>query len=91
MLRFAQSTRDPTELLWAHYAMGFSLNSQSKWKQARNHLEKSIALYDERRAGHYGFVQDPGPTALALLSHVMLMLGFPARAKEISQDALESG
>jgi tetratricopeptide (TPR) repeat protein len=59
-------------------------------RQARLHLEKSVALYDKRRAGHYGYVQDPYPTALCFLSHVIFTLGFPDRADKISRDALES-
>jgi class 3 adenylate cyclase/tetratricopeptide (TPR) repeat protein len=90
MLRFAQGTCDPTSLLWAHYAMGLSLASQNLLRQARLHLEKSVALYDKRRAGHYGYVQDPYSTALCFLSHVIFTLGFPDRAAKISGDALET-
>ena len=51
MLRLAQSRRDPVLLVWGHYALGFTLASQGVWRSARNHLEQSIAFYDERKGG----------------------------------------
>jgi tetratricopeptide (TPR) repeat protein len=80
MLRIADTRRDPALLLWAHYFLGFTLAWQGILKSARDHLERSIALYDPRRGGTYGSVQDPGPTAMALLSHVVHWLGYPEQA-----------
>jgi tetratricopeptide (TPR) repeat protein len=80
MLRLAEIGRDRVLLLWGHYALGFTLASQGVLKSARDHLERSIALYDVRKGGSYGFVQDPGPTAMALLSHVVYSLGYPDQA-----------
>jgi class 3 adenylate cyclase/tetratricopeptide (TPR) repeat protein len=88
MLRLAENRRDPVLLLWAHYALGFTLTSQGVLKMARGHLEQSIALYDVQKSGTYGFVQDPGPTALALLSHVVHSLGYPQRALERMREAV---
>jgi hypothetical protein len=58
------------------------------WRSARNHFEQSFAFYDERKGGAYGFVQDPGPTALAMLSHIVHFLGYPERALKKMQQAL---
>jgi class 3 adenylate cyclase/tetratricopeptide (TPR) repeat protein len=68
MLRLAESRRDPVLLLWGNYALGFTLASQGALKAARGHLDQSIAYYDARKGGTYGFVQDPGPTALGAVS-----------------------
>ena len=70
MLRIAEATRKPQLLLWAHYASGFVLQDQGELRLAREHLEQSCDLYDRSRAGSYGFVQDPGPTARLLLALV---------------------
>jgi class 3 adenylate cyclase/tetratricopeptide (TPR) repeat protein len=88
MLRIAAARHDPALLLWAHYALGFTLSSLGKLKSARNHLERSIALYEPHRAGSYGYVQDPGPTALAMLSQVVYALGYPEQALNQIQRAL---
>ncbi len=88
MLRLAESRRDPVLLLWGNYALGFTLASQGALKAARGHLDQSIAYYDARKGGTYGFVQDPGPTALALLSHVVHSLGYPDQALEKMQQAV---
>ena len=80
LIHLAEMTRDQEALLWTHYAMGFTLAAAGKLKAAREHLERSIAFYDTRRAGTYGYVQDPGPTAAALLSHVIHSLGYPEQA-----------
>jgi tetratricopeptide (TPR) repeat protein len=80
MLRLAETQQDPVLLLWAHYALGFAFASQGRLTSARDHLERSISLYDVRKGGSYGFVQDPGPTAIALLSHAVHRLGYPEQA-----------
>jgi len=88
MLNLAESRRDPVSLLWGHYVVGFTLAYQGALKPARSHLEQSVAFYDARKGGTYGFVQDPGPTALALLSHVVHSLGYPDQALDKMQQAV---
>ncbi|MGH7839895.1 MAG: hypothetical protein ACREQT_00035 [Candidatus Binataceae bacterium] len=88
MLRIAKSCRDPALLLWAHYAFGFTLASQGKLKSARDHLQQSLSFYDRHKGGAYGYVQDPGPTALALLSYVVHSLGYPDQAAKTIREAL---
>jgi len=88
LLHLAETQQHPVLLLWAHYALGINFASQGAFKLARDHLQRSIALYDERRAGAYGFVQDPGPTAMALLSHVVYSLGYPQQASAKMQTAV---
>jgi class 3 adenylate cyclase/tetratricopeptide (TPR) repeat protein len=88
MLRLAESRRDPVLTLWAHYAFGFNLAAHGRLKAARHHLERSIALYEPRRGGTYGFVQDPGPTAMAMLAHRICQLGYPDQASERMRQAI---
>jgi tetratricopeptide (TPR) repeat protein len=88
MLRLAETQRDPVLLLWAHYALGFNFAWQGALKAARDHLERSIALYDPQRGGTYGFVQDPGPSAMVQLSHVVHSLGYPQQALGRMREAL---
>ena len=88
MLRLAEAQRNPEMLLWAHYSLGFSLHFRGILKLARYHLERSLAFYDPRKGGTYGFVQDPGPTATMLLAHVLYKLGYPDQALERTRQAL---
>jgi tetratricopeptide (TPR) repeat protein len=88
MLERAEMTRDRISLLWAHYALGFTLASQGKFRSARNHLERSVAFYDKRKSGTYGYVQDPGPTAMAMLARLVHLLGYPDQAMRWLQQSL---
>ena len=88
LLRLAQETGKPRSLLWAHYALGFTLTRQGEFSAARAHLEQSIALYDPQRHRLSDFVQDPRVTGLALLAHDLLLLGYPDQALQRSQEAL---
>jgi tetratricopeptide (TPR) repeat protein len=87
LLRLAEAQQDPVLMLWAHYALGFDLAWLGELKSARTHLERSIALYDSGRAGQYRFVQDPGPSAMAQLAHVVHSLGYPQQAFGRMQEA----
>ncbi|MBV8772378.1 MAG: tetratricopeptide repeat protein [Deltaproteobacteria bacterium] len=82
MLHLAETQGNQVMLLWAHYSLGFSFASQGVLKLARDHLQRSIALYDPGKGGTYGFVQDPGPTAMLMLAHVIFKLGYPDQALE---------
>jgi tetratricopeptide (TPR) repeat protein len=88
MLRLAETQQDPVLLLWSHYALGFNFASQGILKSARDHLERSIALYEPRKGGSYGFVQDPGPTAMAMLAHKVYQLGYPDQALDRIRQAM---
>ena len=46
-------------------------------------------VYDRKQAGSYGFVQDPGPTALVSLAHTVCSLGYPDLALKHTFEALE--
>ena len=91
MLRLAENQRDRVLLLRAHYALGFSLALQGLSRLAHDHLERSIALYDSRKGATYGFVQDPGPTAMALLAHIVYKHGYPDQALRENSAGPRSG
>jgi tetratricopeptide (TPR) repeat protein len=80
MLRIAQRVGDPALRMWAHYYLGFVLGALGEFQLSRQHLELSVALYDRARGGSYGFVQDPGPTALLILGFILHRLGYPDRS-----------
>ncbi len=88
LLHLAETQQHPVLLLWAHYALGFNRASQGELKLSRDHLERSIALYEPRRGGKYRFVQDPGPTAMAMLAHVVYSLGYPQQAAVKMREAV---
>jgi tetratricopeptide (TPR) repeat protein len=88
MLHLAEARSDRRLLLWAHYSLGFYLQAQGDLQAARLHLEQSIALYEPEKAGSYGYVQDPGATALGMLGHVLHSLGYPDQALECADKAM---
>jgi len=88
MLRLAETISDSRLLLWSHYSIGFNLQAQGDLQSARLHLEQSIALYEPQRSGSYGYVQNPGPTALGMLAHVLYTLGYPDQALKCDERAL---
>jgi tetratricopeptide (TPR) repeat protein len=69
--------------------MGFDFVLKGDLVSARSHLERVVSLYDPRRQGSYGYVQDPGVTGLAMLSHVLDGLGYPDQALVRSAEALD--
>ena len=88
MLRLAETMSDSRLLLWAHYSMGFNLHAQGHPQSARLHLEQSIALYESQRSWSYGFVQNPGATALGTLAQALHTLGYPDKALNSGERAL---
>jgi class 3 adenylate cyclase/tetratricopeptide (TPR) repeat protein len=88
MLRLAESKQEPLFLLWAHYCLGHTLLLRGDLESARAHIEESLARYDFEQPREYGFIQDPGATGLALLSHVLYSLGYPDEALSRSLRAL---
>jgi class 3 adenylate cyclase/tetratricopeptide (TPR) repeat protein len=88
LLRLAETISDNILLLWSHYSIGFNSNAQGDFQSARLHLEQSIALYEPQKSGSYGFVQNPGPTALGMLAHVLHTVGYPDQALKCEERAL---
>ena len=88
MMRIAEASGNPIQLVWAHHQMGFNLVLKGDLVSARSHLERVVSLYDPGRQGSYGYVQDPGVTGLGMLSNVLNRLGYPDQALVRSDEAL---
>jgi len=91
MLVIARRERNPMFLLWANYALGFTLADQGEFVGARVHLEQSLAFYDSGQRYLQNFVQDPGVTGLAMLALVLFDLGYPEKALQRGREALALG
>jgi TOMM system kinase/cyclase fusion protein len=87
-LTFAQSTRDPALLLWAHFIPGMTLFHLGEFVLARQHFEQGITLYDPQKRRSHRALQDPGVACLSYAALVLWFLGFPDKALERSREAL---
>jgi class 3 adenylate cyclase/predicted ATPase len=91
MLRLAQETRDPAQLLVAHWVMGAGSFFRGEFSRAREHLEETIGRYDlqDYRAHEYRYSRaDPGINALGYASWVLWHLGYPDQALTRNREAL---
>jgi class 3 adenylate cyclase/predicted ATPase len=90
LLQLAQSMRDRTALMEAHYALGVLLYSLGEFVPAHTHFEQSIALYDlqEHRARAFLYGVDPGIISLSIDALVLWQLGYPDQALKKSHEAL---
>jgi class 3 adenylate cyclase/predicted ATPase len=88
LLGLAQSNQDPIRFLWAHFAVGASLDYLGELVPARRHLEKSLGLYAQHQPSAYYGTQDPGVVVLCQLAHLLFRLGYPDQALKRSQQAL---
>jgi predicted ATPase/class 3 adenylate cyclase len=91
MLRLARGTRDPAQLLVAHWETGVASYWHGEFSRAREHLEEALACYDpqEHRARELRYTRgDAGVNALGNASSVLWQLGYPDQALARSRDAL---
>jgi tetratricopeptide (TPR) repeat protein len=88
MLRLAKIIGDPRLLMWSHHSLGMNSEIQGLLPTARIHFEESLALYDLRQRGSYGYVQDPYVTGLGWLAHILHSLGYIDQALAKSEKAL---
>jgi DNA-binding winged helix-turn-helix (wHTH) protein/tetratricopeptide (TPR) repeat protein len=86
LLRRAQSANDPTQLLYAHMALGDCSVWMGKLFQAREHFEAGIAFFNDETLPVLGGV-DPKVNCLSYSAHVLLLLGYPDQALERSEQA----
>ena len=93
-LQYAQRADSPDLLLWSHLFCGNTLYYLGEASAARDHLEQSLARYDSHKhnptvsAPLSGAVNDPGVSALALLSVTLWHLGHPDQAVKKSEEAV---
>jgi predicted ATPase len=91
LLQFARQGANPGFLVCAHCALGVSLVSQGRHAEALLHLEEVIGVeaIDKLRltVNRYCLI-DPWVTAHSFLSWALWYLGFPERAAQHSQQAV---
>jgi predicted ATPase len=90
LLALAESSRDPSLLVEAHFCRGYTLFWVGDFAPARDHLEEGIHLYDPQIHRSHVFVygQDPGVACTFRLTWVLWLLGYPERALATSNQAL---
>src|SRR5262249_55101401 len=86
----AQLTHDSAALLWAHRILAETLYPLGEVIPARAHFEHALALYDseQRRALIARGEVDAGANGLAILAHVLWVLGYPDQARTQNRAAL---
>jgi len=90
-LNLAQSVQDPALLLEAHDVLGTTLVSLGEWIPARQHFERSIALYNPHQHRSLAFLyggEDPRVICLSWAALVLWVLGYPDQALKRSHEAL---
>ena len=93
LLAIAERTRDGTQLLRAHTALGCTTSSLGEHGPARDHLEQALAFHGPERHGNIvtSMGTDPGILALVYLGTRLTNLGYPDQGFSIAQRALELG
>ena len=90
MLRLAEGQDDPVYRLMGHRTLGNVLVVLGELVEAREHLERALALYDSAQhrslAMHYTF--DPRIASLSYLSLALVALGYPDQALLRSREAV---
>lgn len=91
VLQLAEQANDPRLMLTAHLLLGAAAIYLANYSNAREHLEQVVALYDpvEHSALAFQQGQDPGIQALAFLSRVLWLQGYPEQALEKCQEAFQ--
>jgi class 3 adenylate cyclase len=87
----AQSLNDRGAIRQAHYALGASVQQTGELNNARDHLERVLALKDvpEPVAGFLRFGPDLDVMCLTALSDVLFTLGYPDQSLRKSYEAKE--
>jgi predicted ATPase/class 3 adenylate cyclase len=89
-LALAAQHPDPERLCLAHRMCGATDEAGGELLTAREHLEQAVALYNPERHGSTAFVfgQDLGVSALAHLTWVLWLLGYPDQASRRQAEGL---
>ena len=81
--------QDPGLFQYAHYALGASLQQVGKLNEAREHLEKALAVgSDVKLQAHPIIGPDPKVLCLTTLADVLFGLGYPDQSLRRSCEAL---
>lgn len=82
VLRLAQQVGDARLILTSHLVSGAAALYLAEYDKAREHLEEVVDLYDpaQHRDLAYQQGQDPGVQAIAFLSRILWLQGYPEQA-----------
>jgi len=86
-LRQAERADDPALLLQAHWAVGLSLQYIGRFADAREHLERTLALYEPQRHASHLFLYGAILNRMHL-GRTLLYLGYPDRARTLSAEGV---
>jgi tetratricopeptide (TPR) repeat protein len=91
VLDLAQRAGDSKLILTSHLISGAAALYLADYGRAREHLENVLDLYDpaQHRTLAYEQGQDPGIQAIAFLSRVLWLQGFPEQALAKCKDAYD--
>ena len=89
VLRLGAATNDDG-LLQGYMDVGWSLFFLGEPEQAREHLERVLALYDPERHSSHPFIfgDNPATSARSVLASVLWLLGYPDQALRCSEENL---
>jgi class 3 adenylate cyclase/predicted ATPase len=90
VLQLGVSTNDDGLLLQGSMAVGWSHFFLGELEQAREHLERVLALYDHERHSSHAFIygDNPATSARSALASVLWLLGYPDQALRCSEENL---
>ena len=94
LLAMAETTRDPAIFLGAHHALGFASFYSGEFETALAHLKRGIELYDPKahsptRSSAFRLNLDSGMSCTLHTAWALWVLGYPAQAAALMQEALE--
>jgi predicted ATPase len=91
VLQLGAATGDDGLLLQGNMELGWLYFFQGELEQAREHLERVLALYDHERHSSHAFIygDNPATSARSALASVLWLLGYPDQALRCSEDNLE--
>ena len=90
LLQIAQQERSRDLELEAERELGQTYYFFGKLREARQHLERGLSLYDAHQHASHIFLygQDPGVVCLAQYARTLVLLGYPEHALKQSQAAI---
>jgi class 3 adenylate cyclase/predicted ATPase len=92
-LALAQKIQERALLMEGHRMMDETALYSGEWIPARQHVERTLSLYDPQlhRAHVTAYGQDPGVASLSHGSWILWNLGYPDQARNMGQQALALG
>jgi len=90
VLQLGAATNDDGLLLQGNMEVGWSHFFMGEPEQAREHLERVLALYDHERHSSHAFTygDNPATSARSVLASVLWLLGYPDQALRCSEENL---